>query len=224
MTAQDTRLDPWTGLLNRSAFDVQFKEVLEQVINENAPLSFAFLDIDEFKRINDTYGHKAGDYVLQAIANVIKANLPSQAFGIRYGGDEFALLFPNTEREQAFLILESIRATVNGISSYGEGEYQVNEQLSVSAGIAAYPIDGNSENELFRNADQAMYRAKVAGRNCIRLAYEEKMAPKTAHFTLTQLERLSKLAKEQGVGEAVLLREALDDLLLKYWVNQIESQ
>ena len=68
-----------------------------------------------------------------------------------------------------------------------------------------------------------LYRAKKTGRNSIRLAYEEKMAPKTSHFTLTQLERLSNLAKEEGVGEAVLLREALDDLLLKYGTNNIES-
>jgi predicted DNA-binding protein len=72
-------------------------------------------------------------------------------------------------------------------------------------------------------ADQALYRAKSTGRNTIRLAYEEKMAPKTSHFTLTQLERLSNLAKKEGVGEAVLLREALDDLLIKYEVNKIES-
>ena len=67
-----------------------------------------------------------------------------------------------------------------------------------------------------RKADMADYRAKVSGRNKIVLAYEERMAPKTSHFTLTQLERLTALAKEQDVGEAVLLREALDDLLVKY--------
>ena len=95
--------------------------------------------------------------------------------------------------------------------------------VGVTGGIAAYPIYGNTENEILRKADQALYRAKKAGRNRIRLAYEEKMAPKTSHFSLTQLERLSNLAKEEGVGEAVQLREALDDLLFKYGTNDIES-
>ena len=67
-----------------------------------------------------------------------------------------------------------------------------------------------------RKADGALYRAKLGGRNKVMLAFEERMAPKTAHFTMTQLERLSELAKDQGAGEAVLLREALDDLLVKY--------
>jgi len=76
--------------------------------------------------------------------------------------------------------------------------------------------DAQDENELLRKADQALYKAKATGRNKIVLSYEEKMSPKTSHYTLTQLERLSELAKEQGVGEAVLLREALDNLLIKY--------
>jgi hypothetical protein len=75
---------------------------------------------------------------------------------------------------------------------------------------------------LLRKADQALYRVKDTGRNKIRLAYEERMVPKTTHYTQTQLERLSKLASERGVGEADLLREALDNLLTKYGVNDIE--
>jgi len=76
--------------------------------------------------------------------------------------------------------------------------------------------------ELIRKADQAFYRAKIFGRNTIRLAYEEKMVPKTSHFTLTQLERLSNLAKRQNRGDAELLREALDDLLIKYGFSDVE--
>jgi hypothetical protein len=74
-----------------------------------------------------------------------------------------------------------------------------------------------------RKADQALYRAKASGRNQIRLAYEERMVPKTTHYTQTQLERLSKLAQERGVNEADLLREAMDDFLTKYGVNDIET-
>ncbi len=84
-------------------------------------------------------------------------------------------------------------------------------------------MDGRTENELFRKADHALYRAKANGRKQIRLAYEERMVPKTTHYTQTQLERLSKLAEERGVNEADLLREAMDDFLTKYGVNDIET-
>jgi predicted signal transduction protein with EAL and GGDEF domain len=141
---------------------------------------------------------------------------------VRYGGDEFLLLFPNTVREQAFLTLEQIRAAVAVHEAYGKGDIVVDQPITVSGGIASYPVDANTESELKRKADQALYRAKDVGRNTIRLAYEEKMAPKTSHYTLTQLERLSRLAEEQGIGEAVILREALDDLLIKYGVDPIE--
>jgi len=89
--------------------------------------------------------------------------------------------------------------------------------------ISTYPIDSQTGPDLLRKADQALYRAKDTGRNKIRLAYEERMIPKTTHYTQTQLERLSKLAAERGINEAELLREAMDDLLTKYGVTDIEG-
>lgn len=95
--------------------------------------------------------------------------------------------------------------------------------ISISVGVASFPIDGRSEHELLRKADQALYRAKVAGRNHVRLSYEERMLPMTSHYIQTQLERLSKLSEERSVSEVDQLREAMDDLLTKYGVNGIES-
>ena len=210
--------DRLTGLLNRAAFDEQFQSLLQSAMMSGNPLSMAFLDIDHFKSINDAYGHEGGDKLLKAIAGILQEKVSEDVVLGRYGGDEFSLLFPNKVREQAFLILESIRAEIEGRKTFDHIETQV----TITGGIASYPIDGNSENEILRKADQALYLAKKVGRNNIRLAYEEKMAPKTAHFTLTQLERLTNLAQEEGVGEAVLLREALDDLLLKYEKNDFE--
>jgi len=212
-------LDQLTGMMARSAFDNQFEVSLKNANETGVSLSVAFIDIDWFKTINDNHGHAVGDQVLQDVANILREVVGDHAVVARYGGDEFALIFPDTEREQAFLILERIRAEVEGRQTFRD----LGVQVTITAGIAAYPIDGSMENEILRKADQALYRAKKMGRNTIRLAYEEKMAPKTAHFTLTQLERLSNLAQEEGVGEAVLLREALDDLLLKYGTNDIES-
>ena len=207
--------DPLTGLLTRKAFEDSFVSALEQAQAAQSSLSLAMLDIDNFLQINNQLGHPGGDVVLKAIAEILK-QIGQDVLLARYGGDEFAILFPNTEREQAFLKLERVRAEVEGRTSFSDGDSTVDIHMTLSAGIAAFPIDGNEANELMRKADMADYRAKVGGRNKIVLAYEERMAPKTSHFTLTQLERLTALAKEQDVGEAVLLREALDDLLVKY--------
>ncbi|MBU0511753.1 MAG: GGDEF domain-containing protein [Chloroflexi bacterium] len=223
MTAQNPQYDQLTGLLSRAAFEEQFKTVINAAQEMDTSISLAFLDIDEFMHINEDYSHSAGDMVLQTVANTIQEIVGTNALAVRYGGDEFAILFPDTEREQAFLALEGIRIAIEGRQSFGDGKDAIDEQLTISGGIASYPIDGNTESEVLRKADQAMYRAKLTGRNSIRLAYEERMSPKTSHYTLTQLERLSKLAKKEGVGEAVLLRESLDDLLLKYQVTKIES-
>ncbi len=217
--SQLSSTDELTGLQNRTAFDDKFEALMQSAIKRGEPLSLAFLDIDYFLQINEIYGHEGGDQVLETVATILRQQTGEDAVVARYGGDEFALLFPSTEREQAFLILERIRAEVDGCETFGG----VSTHITITGGISAYPIDGSSESEILRKADQALYRAKKTGRNTIRLAYEEKMAPKTAHFTLTQLERLSYLAKEEGLGEAVLLREALDDLLLKYGTNDIES-
>jgi len=211
--------DPLTGLLKRTVFEEQITTLLQAAAEEDEPISLAFIDIDHFLQINKVHGHVGGDEVLEGLANILNQQAGEDTVIARYGGDEFALLFPGLVREQVFLILERIRAIVEEQDTFGS----VSTQITITAGIASYPIDGNSESEILRKADQALYRAKVTGRNMVRLAYEEKMAPKTSHYTLTQLERLSKLAKKEGVGEAVLLREALDDLIIKYEVNKIES-
>jgi len=214
-----SQTDPLTGLFSRAAFEAEFQSFMLSASETGQPVSLAFLDIDFFLDINQEHGHEGGDQVLKAVADIFSQQAGENAIVARYGGDEFALLFPYTEREQAFLILESIRSGVEGCRTFGS----VETSITITGGLASYPVDGNSEGEILRKADQALYRAKKTGRNNIRLAYEEKMAPKTSHFTLTQLERLSNLAKKEGVGEAVLLREALDDLLIKYEVDKIES-
>jgi diguanylate cyclase len=223
MSAENSQLDTLTGMLTRGAFFEQFKVVIQNTIRQERSVTLAFLDIDHFKEVNDNLGHTAGDTVIREVASLVSQVCVSSAILGRYGGDELVLLFPDMEREQAFLILEKIRAAVEHKSIYGEGDEKVQVQVTLSGGIASYPIDGRNENELLRKADEAIYRAKVIGRNTIRLAYEERMVPKTTHYTITQLERLTKLAQGQGNTEAELLREALDDLLIKYGVSEIPS-
>lgn len=216
MSADNSTLDALTGLINRKGFEEKLKAAVLHAQQNDRPLSLAFLDIDFFKRLNDSMGHEAGDVIIKAVGDAVQRAAGEQAVTCRYGGEEYIVIFPDTEREQAFLIIEHARAEIAALKGFSDGKKKVNAQLTISGGIAAFPIDAQEENELLRKADQALYKAKGTGRNKIVLSYEEKMAPKTSHYTLTQLERLSELAKEQGVGEAVLLREALDNLLVKY--------
>ncbi|GAP13958.1 protein containg diguanylate cyclase (GGDEF) domain [Longilinea arvoryzae] len=214
--------DKLTGLLTRKAFSDLFDEALEIHKAGDVPLSLAFIDIDHFMQINETYGHAAGDEVLVTLASVLRECGGSNAAVCRYGGDEFMILLPDTEREQAFLLIEKLRSDMTQRAFDFKNDQEQLDGISISAGIASAPIDGRLKSELFRKVDQALYRAKATGRGKVRLAYDERMVPKTSHYTQTQLERLSNLAVERQAGEAELLREALDDLIAKYGVNEIE--
>lgn len=217
-------MDELTGLLNRKGCIARFGESMSaaKANPKETPLSLALLDVDMFSKINQQYGHATGDNLLVEVAKAILDHAGKEAFAGRYGGDEFVIVFPGEEREQAFLKVEQIRQklsqheliTADGKTILG---------IFISGGVASFPMDGRTENELFRKADHALYRAKASGRRQVRLAYEERMMPKTTHYTQTQLERLSKLAEERGVNEADLLREAMDDFLTKYGVNDIET-
>ena len=113
------------------------------------------------------------------------------------------------EREEIFLLLNDLK---NGYEVYApDGEKQ-----TITIGMATAYEDAARCPELIRKADGALFRAKRSGRNKIAMAREEKMVPKTSHYTQDQLQRLAKLAKREGIGEAILLREALDMLLKKY--------
>jgi diguanylate cyclase (GGDEF)-like protein len=221
MSANPKTTDRLTGAQNRFTFQPTFATLLEESRASEHPLALALFDIDRFFSINETYGHSAGDQVLVAVFDIVRQHSGS-GIVFRIGGDEFAILFTGWEREQAFLAMEQIRRMVEGHKiQTADGETM--ENITISGGVAAFPVDGRTQVELVRKADQALYRAKVAGRNQIRLAFEEKMVPKTTHFTQTQLERLTKLAAERQTSEADLLREAMDDLLTKYGVNDILS-
>lgn len=214
--------DELTGLINRKTFHELFESELEKIKGTDSVLSLAFIDIDHFLTINDTYGHAGGDEVLIQVAQTLKETAGDEGIVSRYGGDEFVLLFPDTEREQAFLLVEKMRLALSEKIITVKKSGETIQKISISAGISCAPIDGRLKSEILRKADQALYRAKITGRGKVRLAYEERMLPKTSHYTQTQLERLTKLAAERQAGEAELLREALDDLIAKYGVNEIE--
>jgi diguanylate cyclase len=216
-------LDSLTGMLDRKSFFIIYKDLLEKAHTNKKPLSIAFIDIDQFLVVNETYGHTFGDAVLQRIATQSREIAGPDAVITRYGGDEFVVILPETEREEAFLLIEKLRLRIESQEGFQIEQKETDLKITISAGVASFPVDGRGAYELLRKADQALYRAKQGNRNLIRLAVEEKLVPKTSHYTQTQLERLSRLALGLEVGEAELLREAMDDLLMKYTVNEVLS-
>ena len=173
-------------------------------------IAIALTDCDKFDHINSDFGLEEGDRVLIEAGKYIRDSLPEGAKVYRIGGDEFGILFRGAmEREDIFLFLNDLKN--NYAVQTPDGVRQ-----TITIGLATAFEDASRTPELIRKADSALFRAKVAGGNRVALAKEEKMVPKTSHYTQDQLQRLSKAAKQEGIGEAILLREALDMLLKKY--------
>lgn len=193
------------------AFEGDLTEALEQA-GDVGFVGVVKIDIDGLLPINEQFSHAEGDRVIIETGQYLRENAPQGVQVYRYAGDEFGMIFPGEmemEKEDVFLFMERIRSTFPVKRPGGD-------PLTISIGIAAAPEDGVRYHELVRKADGAMYRGKANGGSRVSLAREEKMVTKTSHYTVEQLQRLTKLSKREGIGEAILLREALDALLKKY--------
>ena len=153
--------DSLTQLPNRGAYDLYLEKEQERFRRYGSPLSLLVCDVDKFKRINDQYGHQAGDKVLQLIAKQIKKGTRETDFLTRYGGEEFVVILPETESEAAFQVGEKIREQVANSPFHFKG---VRVQITISCGIASFKKGYRSE-QVFDAADAALYQAKESGRN-----------------------------------------------------------
>jgi diguanylate cyclase (GGDEF)-like protein len=155
--------DPLTGLYNRRYLeDFLFKQI-HQAQRAQAPVSILMLDLDHFKKINDTYGHDAGDAVLKELGRILQSDIRGDDIATRYGGEEFIVLFYNTDAETAKNRAESLRLSVSMLQ-VKYGAQQVGP-ITISIGISVYPNDGKNPLELIDAADKALYSAKNTGRN-----------------------------------------------------------
>jgi len=159
--------DPLTHLHNRRHLMEMVEKEFQRASRKGAHLSLIILDIDYFKKVNDTYGHQEGDRVLTILADIVRRRLRSYDLAARYGGEEFVLLLPETPVHEALPIAERLRLEVQEHIFDGSLQGQV---LTISLGVATYPSPRiESIDSLFRQADEALYRAKQSGRNRVEL-------------------------------------------------------
>jgi diguanylate cyclase (GGDEF)-like protein/putative nucleotidyltransferase with HDIG domain len=160
----EARVDPKTGLFNARHFGVALAEEIARAERFERPFALIMADLDLLRDINNSYGHLAGDAVLKGIAEVFRTHLRHYDVPARFGGEEFSILLPETGAEEALEISERIRRAVAAKSFDVETSSQP-IRATVSIGVAAYPRDGSDANELIHQADLAVYRAKLQGRN-----------------------------------------------------------
>lgn len=193
----------------------EFEEDLQALLTaENAEegdnVIIVLVDLDNFARVNSDFNRDEGDRVIIETGNHLKNYLGESGTLYRVGGDEFGFIFKGQmEKEDIFLLMEDMRKNYDVKLPDGMA-------MTISIGIATAFENASRYQELVRMADSAMFRAKYNGRNKVALAKEEKMVPKISHYTQDQLKRLNLLSKRKGIGEAILLREAMDMLLKKY--------
>jgi len=161
--------DGLTGVANRRHFNETFLREFERARRYGETLSLIVVDLDYLKKINDTYGHQAGDGAIKAIARVMQQSSRSIDLAARYGGEEFCLLLPNTDLEMAEQIAERLRRRISECTIEGPGS------VTASVGVASYPDHAEDADNLFQQADEALYEAKQHGRN--RVCIASKAAP-----------------------------------------------
>jgi diguanylate cyclase (GGDEF)-like protein len=163
------RTDALTELPNRRALDERLDKAITQSAYSGNPFSTVMMDLDGFKGINDTYGHKVGDEILRQVANTMEKTLRLTDFLARYGGDEWALVLSETNLTQAQLVISKIQ---NGLRNnpirLPDGKIT---NLSISGGIALYPVHADTAPSLIRAADEALYRAKKSSRGQFLVAH-----------------------------------------------------
>jgi len=156
--------DPLTDLWNHGYFHYLLQTELEKAKATQTPLSLIMIDIDDFKIYNDNLGHQAGDNTLKELALLLKKQSRKMDYVCRYGGEEFTIILPQTDKREAFLIAERLRENIKN-HPFTHEEVLPNKHLTVSLGLATFPEDGFSLSELITSSDMALYEAKNKGKN-----------------------------------------------------------
>ena len=170
-----SRTDPLTGLYNRLHFGEQLQASLSAADRYGQPVSLLLIDVDHFKKVNDTWGHEAGDAVLRQVARLLQEGVRDVDV-VRYGGEEMAMLLPRTRSDDAVEVAERLRARIASTVVRHRG---AEITVTASFGVATYPETVKVRDQLFPSADKALYIAKHDGRNCVRSKPASKPAAAT---------------------------------------------
>jgi diguanylate cyclase (GGDEF)-like protein len=163
-----TITDGLTGIANRRAFEKTIETEVRRALRHARPLSLVMFDLDHFKKVNDTYGHMAGDHVLKTVASVVRSRIRKEDVFARYGGEEFTLLLHETPKAMAAQLAEEIRAAVADSELIFEGQVI---RVTVSMGVAEVAPDLCTPHQLVKAADARLYDAKRGGRNRVAVAH-----------------------------------------------------
>ena len=156
--------DALTGIANRKQFDMMLRNQAMHAMEEGHNLCLALVDIDFFKKFNDTYGHQVGDKVLKLVAEMLSSNIKGRDLAARYGGEEFAILLPKTELEDGVALCEQIRISVESKVLRSKHSGEDYGKITISIGVGEFE-PGESLDQLINRADECLYRAKDSGRN-----------------------------------------------------------
>ena len=159
------RTDALTGLQNRHSMEESFEREITRCEKDDMPISLIMIDVDNFKRFNDQFGHIAGDRALSAVASILRHQFRPRDVLVRFGGDEFAVLLPEVDERMAMAIADRVRVSVSGKTGDGS-DSMIRIPIEISMGVAQLQSKGTL-NSLIRAADSALYRAKHAGRNVV---------------------------------------------------------
>ncbi len=163
--------DPLTRLFNRRFLEESLERELQVASRKKQAVAVLFLDLDHFKRFNDTFGHDAGDMVLQALADLFRAFFRSTDMCCRYGGEEFAIILPESSAQDAAIRADALRAEVKNLRL--QYKKQTLGPLTLSAGVAAFPEHGSTSEELLKIADECLYESKSKGRDVVTVAVQQ---------------------------------------------------
>lgn len=169
---QSAYSDFLTGLLSRGAFQELFEQEISRAKRHKHNLTLIFFDLDNFKDINDTHGHLAGDEVLKRVGRILLDSKRMEDIACRYGGDEFIVLLPETGKFTGTLVAEKLHRSINSLHFQHNGQ---KIQGQCSAGLASFPQDGDSNETLIECADKALYQAKKEGRGKLILFSDDKI-------------------------------------------------
>lgn len=217
-TERSAITDSLTGLYNRRFFASALKLEVRRSRRYGLDLSLVMLDLDGFKKVNDEHGHGYGDEVLRRVGRVVRKATRDSDMACRYGGEEFSIILPETERLGAHAVAERIRRRTASLDD--EGDDRLALSVTVSGGVACFPADARDADDLVVRADQALYRAKESGRDRIALHHAERRS--SVRFPARRSVRVELAGRSEADGRPVKALDLSRDGMLVESTRRVE--